>query len=510
MKLFYFFLFLTFSNTLSAQEYFNVTLKESSRQNCPGLHSGAIVEENNFWIFVGGRTNGLHGFTPSSAFGPAYASDSLWVYDPTSDLSYKTDLRVMGDTIADAISSSSMQYWKDSNTLYMFGGYGFSHRDNAYITFPTITAINLTCAIDAAINSHSVSPCIRQYTDSFIRVTGANVIKLDSLYYLVFGHVFDGQYQPNIDTNYFRQTYTNEIRRFTLSAAGIKRVVVGATDPNPNHAGKGFKILQRAKIAVSHGILADECARLNEAFNHWIVDCTPFVTVKAAMTLDGKIATASGESKWITGEKARAHGMKLRQGSDAILVGVNTILADDPSLTVRTRMEDGRWKMEKPIRRIVLDSRARTPLTARVVSDEFATLTTIIVGPRAKKNRVTALAKRIKVIIAPTAKAGRASPRTGSSAASPHQIDLKWLLKKLGADNVTSLLVEGGGEVNASFLLGGLAQRVVFFYAPKILGGRDSRKAVAGEGAKSLTEVLQLREVTWRRLGEDLLLTARV
>jgi hypothetical protein len=220
MKLFYFFLFLTFSNTLSAQEYFNVTLKESSRQNCPGLHSGAIVEENNFWVFVGGRTNGLHGFTPSSAFGPAYASDSLWVYDPTSDLSYKTDLRVMGDTIADAISSSSMQYWKDSNTLYMFGGYGFSHRDNAYITFPTITAINLTCAIDAAINGHSVAPCIRQYTDSFIRVTGANVIKLDSLYYLVFGHVFDGQYQPNIDTNYFRQTYTNEIRRFTLSDDG--------------------------------------------------------------------------------------------------------------------------------------------------------------------------------------------------------------------------------------------------------------------------------------------------
>ena len=295
-----------------------------------------------------------------------------------------------------------------------------------------------------------------------------------------------------------------------IIAAGIKRVVVGATDPNPNHAGKGFKILQRAKIAVSHGMLADECARLNETFNHWIADRTPFVTVKAAMTLDGKIATASGESKWITGEKARAHGMKLRQGSDAILVGVNTILADDPSLTVRTRMEDGRWKMEKPIRRIVLDSRARTPLTARVVSDEFATLTTIIVGPRAPKNRVTALAKRVKVIMAPTAKVGRASPRAGSSGASPHQINLKWMLKKLGAENVTRLLVEGGGEVNASFLLGGLAQRVVFFYAPKVLGGSDSRKAVAGEGAKSLTEVLQLREVTWRRLGEDLLLTARV
>ena len=112
-----------------------------------------------------------------------------------------------------------------------------------------------------------------------------------------------------------------------IKAAGINRVVVGAVDPNPGHAGKGFKILQRAGIEVGHGILADECACLNEAFNHWVVHRTPFVTVKAAMTLDGKIATASGESKWITGESARAHGMKLRQGSDAILVGINTVLA---------------------------------------------------------------------------------------------------------------------------------------------------------------------------------------
>jgi len=105
---------------------------------------------------------------------------------------------------------------------------------------------------------------------------------------------------------------------------------------------------------------------------------------------------------------------------------------------------------------------------------------------------------------------GRASSRAGSSGASPHQINLNWLLKKLGAENVTSLLVEGGGEVNASFLLGGLAQRVAFFYAPKILGGRDAHKAVAGDGAKSLADVLQLREVEWRRVGGDLLLTARV
>jgi diaminohydroxyphosphoribosylaminopyrimidine deaminase/5-amino-6-(5-phosphoribosylamino)uracil reductase len=116
-----------------------------------------------------------------------------------------------------------------------------------------------------------------------------------------------------------------------IQAAGIRRVVVAATDPNPRHAGRGFRVLRRAGIKVVHGVLAEEAARLNQAFNHWIVHRTPFVTVKAAMTLDGKIATPSGESKWITGEAARAEGMKLRQGADAILVGVNTVLADDPA-----------------------------------------------------------------------------------------------------------------------------------------------------------------------------------
>ncbi|MGB7748533.1 MAG: bifunctional diaminohydroxyphosphoribosylaminopyrimidine deaminase/5-amino-6-(5-phosphoribosylamino)uracil reductase RibD [Verrucomicrobiia bacterium] len=315
-----------------------------------------------------------------------------------------------------------------------------------------------------------------------------------------------------------------------LVAAGIKRVVVGTTDPNPTHAGRAFKILRRAGIEVtppgSAGVppaspsirnpatrrqdagtprgdtLAAECERLNEAFNHWIVHRTPFVTVKAAMTLDGKIATATGESKWITGEKARAHGMKLRRGSDAVLVGINTILADNPSLTARTKMEGDRWKMGKQLRRIVLDSMARTPLTAKVVSDQHAALTTIVVSKSAPKNHVAALSKRVNVVIAPL--------KQSAIRKSQSQIDLRWLLKKLGAENVTSLLVEGGGEVNASFLLGGFAQRVAFFYAPKILGGRDSRKAVAGEGARSLAETIQLRDVEWKRLGSDLLLKARV
>jgi diaminohydroxyphosphoribosylaminopyrimidine deaminase/5-amino-6-(5-phosphoribosylamino)uracil reductase len=265
-----------------------------------------------------------------------------------------------------------------------------------------------------------------------------------------------------------------------IIAAGIKRVVVGVTDPNPKHSGKAFKILKHAGIVVArwgeandeppvgsrgrspHQKLASECARLNEAFNHWIVQRTPFVTVKAAMTLDGKIAAASGESKWITGEEARAYGMKLRRGNDAILAGINTILADDPSLTVRIGAPNSgsaRADLEigaPQLRRIVLDSMARTPLNAKAVSDRHAALTTIVAG------------------------------------------------------KLASLLVEGGGEVNASFLLGGLAHRVAFFYAPKILGGRDSRKAVAGEGVKSLSEVIQLRDVEWRKLGADLLLTARV
>jgi diaminohydroxyphosphoribosylaminopyrimidine deaminase / 5-amino-6-(5-phosphoribosylamino)uracil reductase len=318
-----------------------------------------------------------------------------------------------------------------------------------------------------------------------------------------------------------------------IIAAGIERVVVGATDPNPKHAGKGFKILKRAGIEVirfdkgraHHSVhaagwqdtkrrarndapyqrLSDECVKLNEVFNHWIVHRTPFVTVKAAMTLDGKIATASGESKWITGEKAREHGMKLRLGNDAILVGINTILADNPSLTRRTsgNIQHSTFNAQHPmLRRIVLDSMARTPWDANVASDEFAALTTIVVSKGAPKNRVAALSKRAKVLVAPTIKSAIGNRQSA--------INLRWLLKKLGAENVTSLLVEGGGEVNASFLYGGFAQRVAFFYAPKILGGRDAHKGVAGDGAKNLSEVIQLRDVEWRKLGEDLLLTGKL
>lgn len=297
-----------------------------------------------------------------------------------------------------------------------------------------------------------------------------------------------------------------------IIAARIRRVVAGATDANPRHSGRGFSILKRAGIRVLPGVLAEECERLNEAFNHWVVYHTPFVTVKAAMTLDGKIATATGEAKWITGERARAYGMKLRQGADAILVGINTILTDNPSLTYRSQDTRGRRpgtpSQRHRLRRIVLDAMARTPPEAKVVSDQHAALTTIVVSEAAPKHRVTALARRVRVLTAPLAQAGRGAPT--APRAVPSTLDLPWLLKLLGSENVTSLLVEGGGEVNASFLFQGLAHRIAFFYAPKILGGRHAPRAVAGEGAATLAETLSLTDLRWRRLPPDFLLTARV
>ena len=281
----------------------------------------------------------------------------------------------------------------------------------------------------------------------------------------------------------------------SIIKAGIKRVVVGATDPNPSHRGKAFKILKQAGIPVTKDVLGHECERLNEAFNHWIVHGTPFVTVKAAMTLDGKIATVSGQSKWITNQQSRARGMQLRRGADAILVGINTILADNPSLTVRP--PNG-----KRLRRIVLDSEARTPLKSKLVVDGEASLTTLVVGRSAPKRRVKALARKVAVLIAPT--------KAQATHLGKQSLDLRWLLKKLGTEEVTHLLVEGGGEVNASFLLQGLAHRVAFFYAPTVLGGRAAPKSVAGRGVVKVSEAIGLREVEWERLGGDLFLTGLV
>lgn len=273
-----------------------------------------------------------------------------------------------------------------------------------------------------------------------------------------------------------------------IFAAGIRRVVVAATDPNPRHAGRGLRLLKRHGLEVHAGVLRAEAARLNEAFNHWIVHRKPFVTVKAALTLDGRIATASGDSKWITGPAARRHAMhEFRRNADAILVGINTVLADDPGLTYR-----GPGARRKSWRRIVLDSTARTPLNAKLATDDHAGQTLVVVGPEAPADRVGALRKQVTVLEAP-AQRGR--------------IDLAWLLKQLGNEGVTSLLVEGGGEVNAAFLEAGLVQRVAFYYAPKILGGRNAHPAMGGEGTASLAAARELKEIEFLPLGRDWLVT---
>jgi diaminohydroxyphosphoribosylaminopyrimidine deaminase / 5-amino-6-(5-phosphoribosylamino)uracil reductase len=290
-----------------------------------------------------------------------------------------------------------------------------------------------------------------------------------------------------------------------IVAAGIGRVVIGAIDPNPRHSGRGFNILKQAGIHLSQGVLAAECSRLNEAFNHWIVQRTPLVTLKAAMSLDGKIATALGQSKWITAEPARVYAMRLRTEADAVLVGINTILADDPSLTIRGTRKPSQ---NHSLRRIILDSAARTPLTAKVVTDEHPELTTIIVGNTAPHSRVKALERKVRVFVAPFAP--RATATSSKDISRKSFLDLCWVLKALGAQDVTSLLVEGGGQVNASFLMAGLAQRVAFFYAPIILGGRNSVPALAGAGAANLNQAFHLSQLQWRRLGPDLLLRARV
>ncbi len=272
-----------------------------------------------------------------------------------------------------------------------------------------------------------------------------------------------------------------------LLKAGVQRVVVAATDPNPRHAGRGLKLLADRGVRVDAGLFAAEALLLNAGFNHWIVQHTPRVTLKAAFTLDGKIATESGDSKWITNEKSRAHVMRLRQAHDAILIGLNTVLADDPALTIR------RARTERCHRRIVVDTRARIPLTARLLTDAFAANTVIVVGAGAAVRRVQALERRVTVWRAPEWE-GR--------------IDLAWVLRELGRIGVTSLLVEGGGEVHASFLVHRLAHCVAFFYGPKVLGGSRSRRGVAGEGFQSLEDAPRLANLRSRRFGSDLFLEA--
>ncbi|MDY4884306.1 MAG: bifunctional diaminohydroxyphosphoribosylaminopyrimidine deaminase/5-amino-6-(5-phosphoribosylamino)uracil reductase RibD [Anaerovibrio sp.] len=274
-----------------------------------------------------------------------------------------------------------------------------------------------------------------------------------------------------------------------LVEAGVSRVVVAMTDPNPKVAGKGIAILQEAGIEVTTGVLEQEARQLNEVFLKWMTTGLPFVALKTAMTLDGKIATAAGQSQWITNEASRYETHRLRDIYDGILVGINTALADNPSLTTRLKEYQGR----NPVR-IVVDSRARLPLTAKLVTDGAAR-TIVAVTEQAPAERVEALRSAgVEIIVA------------GSS----NHVDMHSLMEQLGAMKISSVLVEGGGSVNFSLLQAGLVDRVYAFIAPKLVGGRDALTPVEGEGFQELDRAVELENIQLRQLGSDVLLTGIV
>lgn len=267
--------------------------------------------------------------------------------------------------------------------------------------------------------------------------------------------------------------------------AEIARVVVAVTDPNPMVAGRGIDILRAAGVTVDVGILSDEARKLNEVFFKWVTKKIPFVTAKFACSLDGKIATVSGESQWISCEESRRFTHKLRDVNDAIMVGIGTVLADNPSLT--TRLESGG---RNPVR-VIVDSNARTPLDSNVVRDGLAK-TIIAVTSHAPIKKVTALTELGAEII-----------DTGDS----EQVDLNILMRELADREITSVLVEGGGALNFSMLRAGLVDKVMAFIAPKIIGGRTALTAVEGNGFAKLSDAVKLRDITTEIIGADILIS---
>ena len=268
-------------------------------------------------------------------------------------------------------------------------------------------------------------------------------------------------------------------------SSGIKRVIVAAIDPNPRVSGRGVKALRKAGIEVVAGVLEAEAKKLNEAFIKHITTGLPFVTLKIAQTLDGRIATAAGESKWITGNEARREGHRLRDSHDAILVGVNTVLNDNPSLT--TRIPGGRDPL-----RIVVDSSLRTPVTAKVITQKSLAKTFIATVPDASRRKIVGL-------LAAGAEIVLARERDG-------KVDLKHLMKMLGSYGVTSVLIEGGSEINASALKSGIVDKVVMFIAPLLMTGVDSLCSVGGSSPARLKQAVRLNRVSTCAIGQDLML----
>lgn len=274
-----------------------------------------------------------------------------------------------------------------------------------------------------------------------------------------------------------------------LVEAKVKNVYGGLLDVNPKVAGKGFKILEDAGIHVEYGFLQDELRKQNEVFFKWIEHKKPFIVLKAAMTLDGKIATATGQSKWITNETSRAYGYKLRDIYDGIMVGINTVIEDNPMLTARV---DGG---KNPIR-IVVDSNLKIDINANVVQDKSAK-TIVATTDKADKDKILKLqAQNVDVIVV--------------DKDENDKVDIEKLLNILGQQNICSILVEGGATLSGSFVAKKLVDKVYFFIAPKIIGGKEAKTPVAGTGILNLQEALALKDIQIEKLEEDILIIGRV
>ncbi len=272
--------------------------------------------------------------------------------------------------------------------------------------------------------------------------------------------------------------------------AGIKKVVAAMEDPNPIVAGRGFKKLREAGIKVKKGILEQKARHLNEVFIKYITTGFPFVMLKTAMTLDGKIATRTGDSYWITGKKSRQFVHLLRSQSDAIVVGIETVLKDDPLLTTRLNGEGG--EKGRDATRVLVDSRARLPLDAKVINPASPAKTILAVTEQAPPDKCNALREKgVEILMLPSWQ-GR--------------VDLVELMKCLAKREISTVLVEGGGTLNYGMLERGLVDKVFIFIAPMICGGREAPTAVGGTGVERLDQAWTVRHLQVKHFDTDLLL----
>jgi diaminohydroxyphosphoribosylaminopyrimidine deaminase/5-amino-6-(5-phosphoribosylamino)uracil reductase len=269
--------------------------------------------------------------------------------------------------------------------------------------------------------------------------------------------------------------------------AGIKRVVLAMKDPNPAVAGGGAEFLKQQGIQVTTGVCREQAQKLNEAFIKYVQSGRPFVIAKCAATLDGRIATRTGDSKWVTGEEARRFVHRLRHAVDAIMVGVNTVRTDNPSLT--TRLPGGRGK--DPVR-IILDTHLSIPPDARLLTQASDSDTILVAGRAAGADKIAAFENQGIRVLESTLKDGL--------------IDLHALMHQLGAMEITSLLIEGGSRVLSSAFGAGIVDKIFFFYAPKILGGDDGVPICRGRGAALMGESIAVANIEVHRFGDDVMI----